>query len=1065
MTYKYNLQLSKFFTVVLTFLLAIPMINLAYAQASGSKDTTDIFRNVKFRNIGPAIAGGRVSSVQGVPGKPNTYYIGAGGGGVWKTTDGGVSWKDVFKNEPTSSIGAIAIAPSNPNLVWVGTGEANIRNDVVNGHGVYYSPDAGATWKFMGLKDAGQISKIIVNPVNPKEVFVAAIGHAWGPNSERGLFKTTDGGKTWQKVLFVNDSTGVTDVIYKPENPQVMFAATWKVMRRPWTLIDGGKSSAMYRSDDGGDTWTKVTDGLPNGNIGRIAFATSKSNPDHIYALIAAKNGTLWDTHDGGTHWKMVSNNHQLNVRPFYFSTMAVDPTNDNHVFFLSYQMSESTDGGKTAKSIAPDVHVDYHAIWIDPDNPERMIVGNDGGVYISQTGGKQWHYCDNMPIEQFYEVAVNSANPFSLGGGLQDNNAWYGPSYNLHGRSIKGHHWITVAGGDGEYVVPAPSDPDIVYAESQNGFLSRTNLKTGMRKYIRPTFKGVEMMSPSKLKYRYNWTTPIAVSYTDANTVYIGANVLFKTTDGGKTWNPISPDLTRNNKSTQVIAGGPVAHDISGAETYGTILSVGLSKQDPNVIWVGTDDGQIQVTRDGGKTWDNVSNKVPHLSEGGRIYQVGVSPFNPGTCYITVDYHMMDNNHPYVFKTDNFGHSWKAIDSGLPEDYPAHVVREDPNHKGFLVLGTDNALYYSNNDGDSWNKIKSNFPTSPVYDLKFVKRDHDLVVATHGRGLFIADDIRPLEEIDHKVEDSSFHLFSIQPAIMYHRSNFDGSDEPGHYSAPNPPSGALIDYYLKHSLKPSKKEKKAHETPVKIVIKDSNGKIVNTLYGPAKPGVNRFAWNLSYKGPDRLNLYGTQHKSPNNTRGINVLPGTYTVSVSADGKTQTQSLVVKADPNLPFNMEGARQRNEVLSHAMDDISTLNDMLNDIHSLHTQIGNLKKTVNQQPDSNQYKSVEKQASTLDKKLMDLKDTLIETKAQHGVGEDDIHYLSHFYSWFRSSGYRLYSYDEAPSASALAYFHQLEGQLKGYISQFNNIVDTDVSSFNQAATTKHLPTLLPGKHIQL
>jgi len=1060
---KHGLKMLNLLTFITVFLVSCPLGSSAFAASSKPNDTTKVFRNVKFRNIGPAIAGGRVSSVQGIPGNPDVYYVGSAAGGVWKTTNGGSSWKDVFKNEPTCSIGAVALAPSNPHLVWVGTGEANIRNDITDGHGVYYSPDAGATWKFMGLKNAGQISKIVVDPNDPKTVFVAAIGHAWGPNKERGLFKTTDGGKNWKKVLFVNDSTGVTDVIFKPGNPQVMFAATWKVMRRPWTLIDGGKTSAIYKSTDGGDTWTKLTNGLPKGNIGRIAFATSKSNPNHIYALVDSKKGTLYDTHNSGKKWEKVSNNHKLDVRPFYFSTMAVDPTNDNHVYFLSFLMSESTDGGKTAKTIAHGVHVDYHAIWIDSTNPNRIIVGNDGGVYISHTAGKQWHYCDNMPIEQFYEVAVDSGTPFKLGGGLQDNDAWYGPSNNIHGGNIKGRHWIDVAGGDGEYVVPAPSNPNIIYAEAQNGYISRTNLKNDTKNYIRPTYEGVTKMSPAKLKYRFNWTTPIAVSYNNANTVYMGANVVLKTTDGGRNWKAISPDLTRNDKSTQVNAGGPVAHDISGAETYGTIISLGLSKQNPNVIWAGTDDGQIQVTRNGGKTWDNVSRHVPDLKKGGRIYQIGVSPFNPGTCYITVDYHMMDNPQPYVYKTTDYGHKWTEIDQGLPADYPAHVVREDPNKKGFLVLGTDNALYYSRNDGKTWHKFKSNFPTAPVWDLKFVKRDHDLVVATHGRGLFVLDNIRPYEEMNSQIKKKEFHLFSLQPAIELNRVYQDGLNEPGHYAAPNPPSGAMIDYYLKHSIKKNKKEKKSGKTPVKITITNSSGKTVNTLYSPAKPGVNRFVWNLRYKGPTRLKIYGNHHKSANNSGGPRVLPGTYTVKVTVNGKTQSQQLVVKPDPNLPFNTMAAQKRNDAMSRVQKDVSSMNGILNGIHHLHTQIDHFKKTVNNQDNSDQYSDMMNKADTLNKKLMKLKDQMIETKAQHGVGEDDIHYLTHLHSWLNGMRYNLESYDQAPTSYDMNYIEKLEGELHPYIQTYNHLINTDVPAFNQSARAQNLPTLLAGKSI--
>ncbi len=621
---------------------------------NSQKDTTDIYSSLKFRNIGPAIGGGRVTSVVGISGSPEIYYIGAAGGGVFKTTNAGHSWNAIFTKYP-SSIGAIALAPSNNNLIWVGTGESNIRNDVIDGHGVYYSPDGGSTWKFMGLKDAGQISKIVIDPNDPKTVFVAAIGHAWAPNKERGLFKTTDGGKNWNKVLFVNDTTGVSDVVFQPGNPELMLAGTWQVIRHPWGLIDGGAGSSIYESKDEGETWQKLSKGLPKSPLGRISFATSLSNPDHVYALIESKHGTLWDSQNFGKDWKMVSNNHQINVRPFYFSKMAVAPNSDNKLYFLSFLITESTDGGKTVKSINNGIHVDHHSIWIDPKNPNRIIVGNDGGVYQSLNAGKDWIYFNNIPIEEYYQVAADTQLVYNLGGGLQDNNAWYGPSRNLKGSSIDGSNWFVVSGGDGEYVVPAPSNPNVVYSEAQNGYLNRLDIKTGIQKHIRPYFFDVTDKSPDQLKYRFNWTTPIAVSSNNENEVYLGGNVLFRTEDGGNNWSIISPDLTRNDKSKQQKSGGYINLDMSGAETYGTILSIGLSQQDSKTIWIGTDDGQVQVTKDGGNNWTNVTKNIPHLPEWGRIYQLDVSTFSPSTCYIAVDLHMLDNKKPFVYKTNDY--------------------------------------------------------------------------------------------------------------------------------------------------------------------------------------------------------------------------------------------------------------------------------------------------------------------------------------------------------------------------------------------------------------------------
>src|SRR5229473_2703782 len=585
----------------------------------------DSLNNLKFRNLGPSVAGGRVAAVVGVPGDRNVYYVGAAAGGVWKTTDGGESWEAVFKDQPTSSIGALALAPSNPNVVWVGTGESNPRNDVVDGRGVFMSPDAGKSWQFMGLGDVGQVSQIVIDPANPEIVFVAALGHVWAPNPERGVYRTADGGKTWQKVLFVNDSTGAAHLVMVPGNPRMLFAGMWQFVRRPWELVSGGVGSGIYRSKDAGLT-------------GNIAVAVGATNPSHIYALIETTDGMLWDSKDQGDHWAKVSDFHGLSARPFYFSLMHVSPVDDRKLFFSSYLLLRSDDGGKTTTSIDRGVHVDHHALWIDPQNPDRMIQGNDGGVYLTENGAKSWRFLNNLAIGQFYMVAVDNNTPYMLCGGLQDNNAWCGPSSNVGGggggggggaaAGINGSEWFTVAGGDGEYAVPSPSDSSIVYVDSQNGNITRVDLKTGLNRSIRPYLPGVKDMKPASLQYRFNWTSPIAVAPRDANTVYLGGNVVFKSTDGGEHWVTISPDLTRNDKTKQVTSGGPINYDISGAESYNTILTVNLAPTDSNVIWVGSDDGLVQLTRDGGKTWSNVSSHFPGPTKDieGRVYQIGVS-------------------------------------------------------------------------------------------------------------------------------------------------------------------------------------------------------------------------------------------------------------------------------------------------------------------------------------------------------------------------------------------------------------------------------------------------------
>src|SRR5437016_4774816 len=616
--YRLALRQATVCSALLYFALALPAAGQGRGKVKQKQPTdlssvggADSLNNLKFRNLGPSVAGGRVAAVVGVPGDRNVYYVGAAAGGVWKTIDGGDSWEAVFKDQATSSIGAVALAPSNPNVVWVGTGESNPRNDVVDGRGVFMSPDAGKTWQFMGLGDVGQVSQIVIDPANPDIVFVAALGHVWAPNAERGVYRTADGGKTWQKVLFVNDSTGAAHLVMVPGNPRMLFAGMWQFVRRPWELVSGGAGSGIYRSKDGGLTWERLNQGLPSGLTGNTAVAVGPTNPSHVYALVETKQGMLWDSKDQGDHWAKVSDFHGLSTRPFYFSLLHVSPADDRKLFFSSYLLLRSDDGGKTTTPIDRGVHVDHHALWIDPQNPDRMIQGNDGGVYVTETGAKSWRYLNNLPIEQFYMVAADNNTPYMLCGGLQDNNAWCGPSSNVGGGGggggaggaaggLNGSEWFTVTGGDGEYAVPAPSDSTVLYVDSQNGNITRLDLKTGQTRSLRPERVGGSETARANVKYRFNWTSPIAVSRSDANVVYFGGNVVFKTSDGGDSWTAISPDLTRNDKAKQVTSGGPVNYDISGAETYNTILSITLAPSDANVIWVGTDDGLVQVTRAG---------------------------------------------------------------------------------------------------------------------------------------------------------------------------------------------------------------------------------------------------------------------------------------------------------------------------------------------------------------------------------------------------------------------------------------------------------------------------------
>jgi hypothetical protein len=634
----------------------------------------------------------------------------------------------------------------------------------------------------------------------------------------------------------------------------------------------------------------------------------------------------------------------------------------------------------------------------------------------------------------------------------------------------------VAVTGGDGEYAVPAPSDSNVIYVDSQNGFITRLDLRTGVSRFIRPYAEGVESKSPAELKYRFNWTSPIAVSPTNANEVFLGANVLFRSTDGGAHWTAISPDVTRNEKSRQVTSGGPIQHDISGAETYNTILAITLAPSDTNVIWLGTDDGNVQVTRDGGKTWTNVRPRAKGLPAEGRVYQVGVSPFDAGTAYITLDYHMFGNDRPYAFRTTNYGRSWTSIAAGLPDDASAHVMREDPNRRGFLVLGTDTGLWYSRDDGAHWRSLRFAFPTAPVFDVQFVRGTNDLAVATHGRGLFVLDDVTPLEELSPQVEGKPVHLFSLERATLWHGAETEGAPA-SEFRAPNPPAGAVVSYWLKQELKPTDAERAAKETPVSIAVLDARGDTVYTGWGPAKQGIDRFTWRLRYSGATRLTFepkppqeeeQQEEQSAEEGPFGPSVLPGRYTVVVRVAGQTLTQPLEVRADPRIPFDVAAARAQLQAALRLRDMVSAEDRMLNGLHNLRTQLANLDSAVRQSASGSAPRdtTVLHAASQLDRKVQALMDTVYDPDVQRGVIEDDIHHLYRFHDQLQSLGFvLLYPYDQAPSETIQGALSQLSTQLDGYLARYRALVATDVATFNQIARSHDAPGVVAGGAVEL
>ncbi len=1040
----------------------------------------DVFAHLKFRNLGPAIAGGRVTAVAGIPGNPRIYYVGAAGGGVFKTTDGGLSWQAIFEHEATSSIGAIAVAASNPNLVWVGTGEANNRNDVIPGAGIYRSTDAGKSWQRMGLADVGQIARIAIDPHDPRHVVVAALGHEWGPNPDRGIYETTDGGKTWRKSLFVDDGTGAIDVAMQPDNGEVVFAATWQTVRRPWMLHDGGPGSGVWRSTDGGATWKRLTKGLPASPIGRIGLAIAPSAPERVYAVLEAKSGkgSLFVSDDLGDHWHEVTDNHALNVRGFYFTTLEVAPDDADRVYFLGFQLLQSDDGGKTVRVIDHNVHVDHHAMWIDPENPERMIQGNDGGAYLSLDGGKTWRFLDGMPIEQTYMVAADTRTPYDVCAGLQDNSGWCGPSSSLSDEVVSGNDWFTVVGGDGEYVVPAPSNPDVIYADAEDGEIVRFDRKTKQTLFIMPYLHGpgyIDDLAPAQQKIRFNWTPPIAVDPQAENTVYIGGNVLLKSTDGGLHWTAISPDLTRNDKSKQQLSGGPIHYDLSGAETYDTILSVQIAPSDPQVLWVGTDDGVVSVTRDGGKSWQTVT--PPGAPAWARVYQIDVSPTEPGTAYLAFDAHELNDDKPYVYATADYGRHWRRIDAGLPTNASVLVVRSDPDDSRVLAAGTMTGLWISRDRGRHWSQLKSNLPTMPIFDLKFVRGD--LVLASHGRGLWVLDHFAPVAELDPAAVPPHLALYTPGVGIEFQRWQRGEGAEPA-FVTPNAPDGVVIDYSLPRKLKADAHQKALHQTPVRIQIRDAKGRLIATRYGAARGGLNRFLWDMRYDGPTPIDFEkpAVQGKKPaweRGPRGPQVLPGGYTIRVTAAGRTESVQARVEADPNQPPALQAQTEslRMALVTRAQAD--AMNRMLNRISAMQAELAAYQHAVasdstsideSVQARAKAQAALVAKAQALSTELGKLKDSMYDPKVQHQVPEDDLHQLTDLQGAVSRNAESFAELGtQAPTDPLREIEKEVAAALNAKLAAYNALLAGDVAAYDRAAYAAGAPTLAAGKAIEV
>jgi photosystem II stability/assembly factor-like uncharacterized protein len=1010
------------------------------------KDNEDPqFKGMEYRLIGP-FRGGRSLTASGIPGDPNIYYFGATGGGVWKTTDGGMTWFSVFDKEPVGSIGSLAVSVSDPNVVYVGTGEACIRGNISHGDGVYKTVDGGKTWKNVGLHDSRAIGKVIVDPKNSDVVFVAALGHPFGSNAERGVFRTTDGGKTWEKVLYKDENTGAIDVAFDPHNSHILYASLWQARRTPWDMTSGGPGSGLYRSNDGGTTWKQLTEhGLPKGPYGRIGIAVA-ANSDRVYALIEAAEGGLFRSDDAGETWQLVDNDRSLWQRAWYYMHVFADPQSADVLYIADVEFYKSTDGGRSFNKIKVP-HGDNHGMWIDPRNAKRMIVCNDGGVTISLDGGQTWSRQNNQPTAQFYHVITDTRSPYFVYGAQQDNSTIAIASRSDNGE-IDAPDWYAVGGGESGYIAPYPPDPDVVYAGGYEGNITRYDKHIGQIKDISEQPEISDGGGAAVLEHRFQWTAPILISPHDPNTVYHGGERLFKTTDGGVHWDAISPDLTRNDKSKQQVSGGPIDKDDSGTEYYDTIFALAESPLQKDLIWVGTDDGLIQLTRDGGKNWKNITPS--DLPEWSRISQIDPSPHDAGTAYVAVDRHQLDDLRPWIYKTSDYGKTWVKLGKGIPDNTFVRVVREDPKRKGLLYAGTETGIYVSFNDGANWRPLQLNLPTTPIHDL--VIKDNDLVVATHGRSLWILDDVSPLRQYHDEIAKEDVHLYTPGDAYRYQSSGFELQSR-AMLVGKNPPSGALIYFYLKQAPKGE----------VKLEILDGNGSVVRKysstktkeLDEPLTPedkkpekqikveaGMNRFVWDFAYEGTSHVPDYYLWEYQPG-MHGPRAVPGKYEVRLTVDGETRTAPFEVKLDPRVHVTQADLQKQFDLLLEIRDELSKVYDTVNQIQDVRAQIEGLKKRI---PETVSTKPLLNTAGQLDEKLLSVRDDLVQMKIRSN--EDSLAYPQRVDSKLGSLAISVgVGSDSAPTEAQYRTFEKLKKQADESVAHWAEIQKTDLAAFQR------------------
>ncbi len=1077
----------------------------------------ELLAGMSARSIGPAGMSGRIAVVTAVETNPDIIYVGAATGGVWKSTNGGLNFEPLFDDQPVAAIGAIAINQSSPDIVWVGTGEGNTRNSVSVGNGVYRSLDGGRSWTHLGLEGAERIHRILLHPDDPDVAYVAAMGALWGENPERGVYKTVDGGATWQKVLYVDERTGVADLVMDPRNPNKLFAAMWEYRRWPWFFRSGGPGSGLYVTVDGGKNWKELTpeDGLPEGDLGRMGLGIAASDPDIVYAYVEAEDhNAIYRSNDGGFSWRKTDSEGPVGNRPFYYADIRVDPQDPNRVYSLWSRLSVSIDGGESFEMLgsfrdAP--HPDHHAMWINPNEPTHIIEGNDGGVYMSRDRGETWRFVSNLPLAQYYHINVDMDQPYHVLGGMQDNGSWRGPAYVLENGGIRNHHWEEVGFGDGFAVLAVPEDPTVGYSMSQEGNLMRWDVKTGERKSIRP-------VHPEGVELRFNWNAAIAIDPFDPNTVYYGSQFVHRSTDRGDSWEIISPDLTTDNPEWQRQGeSGGLTLDVTGAENFTTIITIAPSPLERGVIWVGTDDGRVHVTRDGGGRWTSLEDRIRDVPENTWVPHIEPSRFDPAEAFVVFDNHRRSDWTPYVYVTGDYGRSWRSLATDDLRGY-ALAVEQDPVKRDLLFLGTEFGLWFTLDGGRQWHKWTHGFPTVAARALVIHPREHDLVVGTHGRAAYIIDDIRPLRSVEPQLLAAPLHLFEIPDAIQYNigqtgASRFPGS---GEFRGENREYGAVItfslsDEKLPHPNEEIERQRKAAERQhqaeaaeeeeaeeeasgptargrdrgpqVEVEISDADGEVVNSFERPVKLGVNRIAWNLRHDGFERPQA-GREEGGGGfffgGGFGPAVVPGIYTVTLKYGEHEASGTVNVLQDPRFNLTLAQRQAKLDALMHAgavqevlAEAVSRLRDTRDEIDKVLGMVSEPPETEATDGEEGQTEVAEapsargqavragganrelmREARNLKRKLTELEERLWEPPSQ---GKSEITADTTIYSRVRSAYFSMSSSWDEPTEAQTWLLEHAETRLQEALDEINRTFAEDVAAFRESVMAAGLTFL--------